>query len=143
MTDNPMKTTATVIPTLRYEDAAAAIEWLCDAFGFEKHLVAPGEDGTIAHAQLVFGNGMIMLGSSRHDEFGALQKPAGAFDGAVSQSPYIVVEDADTHYARAVAAGAKVVIEVRDEDYGGRHYSCLDPEGHLWNFGSYDPWADV
>ena len=53
----------------------------------------------------------------------------------------IVVDDADKHYARAVAAGAEIVMEIRDEDYGGRGYSCRDPEGHLWNFGSYDPWA--
>ena len=56
-------TRATVIPVLRYRDAPAAIEWLCETFGFEKNLVVPNEDGTIAHAQLSFGNGMIMLGS--------------------------------------------------------------------------------
>jgi uncharacterized glyoxalase superfamily protein PhnB len=61
---------ATTIPTLRYRDAAAAIEWLCRAFGFERHLVVPGDAGTIAHAQLRFGNGMIMLGSARDDAFG-------------------------------------------------------------------------
>ena len=55
--------TPTVIPTMRYRDAPAAIEWLCKAFGFEKHLVVPGPGGTIAHAQLTCGNGMIMLGS--------------------------------------------------------------------------------
>ena len=56
MADNAKTTTATVIPTMRYNDATAAIEWLCEAFGFEKHLVVPGDDGTIVHAQLVFGN---------------------------------------------------------------------------------------
>ena len=63
-------TTATLIPTLRYRDAASAIGWLCTAFGFEKRLVVLGEDGTIAHAQLTFGNGMVMLGSARDDDFG-------------------------------------------------------------------------
>ncbi len=63
-------TTATVIPGLRYADAATAIESLCRAFGFERHLVVPSEDGTIAHAQLTFGNGMIMLGSARDDDYG-------------------------------------------------------------------------
>jgi uncharacterized glyoxalase superfamily protein PhnB len=143
LADNATNRAATVIPTLRYHDAAAAIAWLCEAFGFEQHLVVPGEDGTIAHAQLVYGNGMIMLGSARASEFDALQKPPGAPGGAVSQSPYIVVDDADEHYARAVAAGAEIVIEIKDEDYGGRAYSCRDPEGHVWNFGSYDPWASV
>lgn len=139
---NPAKTSrATMIPALRYDDAAAAVEWLCRAFGFEKHLVVPGEDGTVVHAQLVFGNGMVMLGQARPGEFDALQKPPSALGGVVSQSPYIIVDDADAHYARAVAAGAEIAMEIRSEDYGGRGYSCRDPEGHLWNFGSYDPWA--
>ncbi len=141
MAVNAKNTTATVIPTLRYKDAAVAIEWLCEAFGFEKHLVVPAEDGTIVHAQLTFGNGMVMLGSARESEFDDLQKPPSALGRAVSQSPYIVVDDPDKHYARAVAAGAEIVMEIKDEDYGGRDYSCRDPEGHVWNFGSYDPWA--
>ncbi len=134
-------TMGAVIPTMRYNDAGAAIEWLCEAFGFERHLVVPGENGTIAHAQLVFGNGMIMLGSARDDDFGKLQKPPIALGGVVSQSSYIIVEDADKHYARAVAAGAEIVMDIEDQDYGGRGYSCRDPEGHLWNFGTYDPRA--
>ncbi len=130
-----------IIPTLRYQDAAAAIEWLCTAFGFEKHMVVEGDGGTIAHAQLTFGNGMIMLGTARDDAFGRLQKPPKEIDGVGTQSAYIIVPDADAHHARAVAAGARVVYALKDEDYGGRGYSCLDLEGHLWNFGTYDPWA--
>ena len=84
---------------------------------------------------------MIMLGSTRDNEFGQLQKPPRALGGVGTQSPYIIVEDADKHYARAVAAGAEVVIPIKDEDYGGRGYSCRDFEGHVWNFGTYDPWA--
>jgi uncharacterized glyoxalase superfamily protein PhnB len=84
---------------------------------------------------------MVMLGSASESEFDNLQKPPSVFDGAVSQSPYIVVEDAEKHCARAVAAGAEIVMEIKDEDYGGRGYFCRDPEGHIWNFGSYDPWA--
>jgi uncharacterized glyoxalase superfamily protein PhnB len=141
MAEEVAKTTATVIPTMRYHDAGAAIEWLCKAFGFVKHLVVPGEGGTIAHAQLVIGNGMIMLGSARDDNFGRLQKPPRDLGGVGSQSAYIIVEDADKHYARAVAEGAEIVVEIKDEDYGGRGYSCRDREGHLWNFGTYDPWA--
>lgn len=133
-------TTASVIPTLRYRDAGAAIDWLCRAFGFEPHLVVPGENDTIAHAQLTFGAGMIMLGSARDDDFGKLQKTPADVGGVGTQSAYIIVADADAHHARAVAAGARVVYALKDEDYGGRGYSCLDPEGHLWNFGTYDPW---
>jgi uncharacterized glyoxalase superfamily protein PhnB len=143
MADNARNTTATVVPTMRYENAPAAVDWLCEAFGFEKHLVVPGEGGTIAHAQLVFGNGMIMVGSAGDDEFGRLQKPPRVLGGIGTQSSYVIVEDTDKHYARAVAAGAEIVIDIKDEDYGGRGYTCRDLEGHLWNFGSYDPWADA
>jgi len=143
MQDNAKNTKATIIPTLRYRDAAAAIDWLCNAFGFERHLVVPGENDSIVHAQLVFGNGMVMIGSAREDEYGKLVKPPKNADDWNTQSPYIVVGDTDRHYARAVAAGARVVMEIKDEDYGGRGYSCRDPEGHVWNFGSYDPWASA
>ena len=127
---------------MRYRDAPAAIEWLCKAFGFEKQLVVPTDDGKIAHAQLTFGNGMIMLGSVLDTEFGRLMKQPDEIGGAETQSAYLIVEDADAHYARAKAAGAEIVMEIKDEDYGGRGYSCRDPEGHLWNFGTYDPWAE-
>src|SRR3546814_17357000 len=71
----PAETTATVIPAIRYRDAPAAIDWLCDAFGFERHMVVEGEDGAVAHAQLPFGNGMVMLGTHRDDGNGALVGP--------------------------------------------------------------------
>ena len=129
-----------IIPTMRYHDAPAAIEWLCEAFGFERHLVVPGEDGSIAHAELTLGGGMIMLGSARDDEFGGLVKTARQV-GANTQSAYIVVEEIDEHYQRAKAQGAEIVMEIADQDFGGRLYSAVDPEGYLWNFGSFDPWA--
>ena len=129
------------IPSLRYKDAHAAIEWLCEAFGFEKHLVVPAEDGGVGHAQLVWGETMVMLSSTRDDEFGALLASAQDAGGS-TQSTYFVVDAIDAHYQQAVAAGAEIVMEIRDEDYGGRVYSARDPEGNLWNFGSYDPWAD-
>ena len=130
-----------IIPTLKYDDAPAAIEWLCGAFGFEKHLIVPGEAGVIEHAQLTFNGAMIMLGSVRESPFDALQKTPRAVGGVGTQSAYIVIDDVDAHCARAVRAGAEIVSPPEDQDYGGRMYSCRDPEGHLWNFGSYDPWA--
>ena len=134
-------TKATVIPCLRYRNAPAAIEWLCQNFGFEKRLVVPNEDGTIAHAQLGFGNGMIMLGSVVESEFGRLMKQPDEIGGAETQSAYLVVSDADAIYERAKAAGAEIVMEIKDEDYGGRGFSCRDLEGRLWSIGTYDPWV--
>jgi len=141
MSANAKNTRATVIPCLRYRDAPAAIEWLCTAFGFEKNAIYPNEDGSIAHAQLSFGNGMIMLGSVQNDSaWGQLIKQPDEIGGAETQSAYVIVADADVVYAQAKAAGASIVIEIKDEDYGGRGFTCRDLEGHLWNFGTYDPW---
>lgn len=133
-------TTATVIPCLRYRNAPAAIEWLGQAFGLEPDLVVLGPDGTIAHAQLRFGNGMIMLGSVIDSEYGRNLKQPDEIGGAGTQSLYVVVVDADAAYAQAKAAGASIVIEIKDEDYGGRGFTCRDLEGHIWSLGTYDPW---
>ena len=134
------QTIATVIPALQYQDAPAAIEFLCRAFGFEKNAVYEGEGGSIAHAQLKLGNGMVMLGSVKDTEYGKLLvRPRDA--GGVTMSVYVVVEDADAHFARAKAAGAEIAREPVTQDYGGRDYTCKDPEGNVWTFGTYDPWA--
>ena len=130
-----------IIPTLRYKDAPGAIDLLCKAFGFERHLIVPGENDTIAHAQLTFNNAMIMLGSENDNEYGKWLRTRKDLSGLNTQAQYMVVEEVDEHYQKAIAAGAEIVLDIKDEDYGGRGYSCLDPEGHLWNFGSYNPWT--
>lgn len=130
-----------IIPTIQYKDASKAIEWLCTAFGFDKHLVVPGENGTIAHAQLRFGNAMIMLGSQNDRDYGSLIRTPLDLNGLNTQAPYIVVENTDEHYKKAVQAGVEILIDIKDEAYGGRGYTCKDFEGHIWNFGSYNPWA--
>ena len=131
----------TTIPTLRYRDAKAAIGYLCDVFGFQRHAVYEGEDGAVMHAELSLGNGMIMLGSATSTEYGQnIVQPVDA-GGKETQSPYLVVADADAVYARAKAAGFEIMIDIKDEDYGGRGFTCRDPEKHLWNVGTYDPWA--
>jgi uncharacterized glyoxalase superfamily protein PhnB len=129
-----------IIPGMRYRDAKAAIEWLCRAFGFEQHLVVPGERGSVAQAELTYRNGMIMVGSARDDDFGKLQKTPAQLGGVTTKSAYVVVPDAKAHHDSAVAAGAKVVRPLSEGGGGGLSYSCLDLEDHLWNFGTYDPW---
>jgi uncharacterized glyoxalase superfamily protein PhnB len=142
MTPAPRDAKATVVPCLKYRDAPAAIEWLCLTFGFAKHAVHLNDDGTVAHAQLTFGNGMVMLSSVEkvQTEWGRLMKQPDEVKGAVTQSAYLIVQNADAVYASAKAAGAKIAIEIKDEDYGGRGFGCYDLEGHLWSFGTYDPW---
>ena len=131
---------AIIIPTMRYKDAPAAIDFLCNAFGFEKQMVHQKDDGTVVHAQLTFVNSMIMVGSEKDNEFGKLVGPP--LDGLNTMSPYVILADdkIKAHYEQAKAAGANIVYELKAEDYGGKAYSCKDPEGYLWNFGSYTPW---
>lgn len=130
----------TLVPTLRYRDVPAAIAWLCNAFGFEKHLVVAGEDDFIRYAQLTFGDGMVMVVPVEDTAFDQLMKQPEEMGGAETQICYVSVDDVGAHYARAKAEGAQILLELDPEDASGRGYSCSDVEGHIWNFGSYDPW---
>ena len=123
-----------IFPTLRYEDAHAAIDVIIKAFGFAKKAVYEDDAGVVQHAELAYGDGVIMLGeSSRESDPDSLEMPTGG--GSV----YVVVDDPDGHYERAKAAGVKIRRELRDEDYGSRGYSAEDPEGNVWSFGTYRP----
>jgi uncharacterized glyoxalase superfamily protein PhnB len=86
---------------------------------------------------------MVMVGSilKNETEWGRQIAQPEDVGRRETQSPYVVVSDIDALYERAKAAGAEIVIEIKDQDYGSRDFSCRDPEGHLWNFGTYDPWA--
>lgn len=133
-----------VVPCLRYRNAPAAIDFLVDAFGFERHAVyADDSDPSIIHhAQLTLGDGMVMLGSAVETEFTETADMALADQlGGVSASVYVVVDDVDEHHARAAAAGAEILLPPTDQDYGGREYTARDPEGNVWSFGGYDPYA--
>jgi uncharacterized glyoxalase superfamily protein PhnB len=133
-------TKLTIIPAMQYRDARAAIAFLTGAFGFAEKAVYDGPDGSVAHAELTLGNGMVMLGSATETEHSKLLvRPADA--GGVTMSIYCVVTDADAHFAQAKAAGAEIVREPVTQDYGGRDYTAKDPEGHVWTFGTYDPMA--
>jgi uncharacterized glyoxalase superfamily protein PhnB len=131
---------APVVPVIRYRDLPAAITWLCAAFGFEKHRITTDSSGAVMFAQLTFGSAMIMLGPVRESAFDKLLKQPDEIGGAETQVCYFFVADAHSHCARAKAAGAEVVFDIAHQANGGRSYSCRDPEGHLWNFGTYDPW---
>ena len=126
---------------MRYERAHEAIAWLVEAFGFEKQEVYDGEGGTVAHAQLRFGDDVLMLGSARNDEAGTAT-PAQT-GGLYTHAYCLYVADPDAHYARAVKAGAKILAPPTTKDYGGRDYLALDPEGYAWSFGTWRPVAEA
>jgi uncharacterized glyoxalase superfamily protein PhnB len=122
-----------VIPTLRYRDAPAAITFLVDGLGFRLTARYPEDGERVDHAELVLGDGMVMLGSAGTGE---LNTPIG---GA---SVYLIVdsdEEVDRLHQKAVDAGATAVVEPRNEDYGGRDASVRDADGNTWSIGSYRP----
>jgi uncharacterized glyoxalase superfamily protein PhnB len=143
MTELAKNTVVTIIPSLRYRDALKAIDWLCDAFGFRKHAVYADGD-TVHHAQLTFGNGMIMIGSAAvGSAWSDRYAQPDEIGGRETQCPCVIVTDADAHFAHAKAAGAEIIDPLEEKGYGGKGYSCRDLEGHLWWFGTYDPWKDA
>ena len=126
------ETKPSIYPALKYRDGAGALEWLGKALGFQKNAVHLGPDGSVAHAEMSFGNGTVMLGSHGKPD------PKNPW----STEPigiYCYVADVDGHYRRAKAAGAEIVRELKDTDYGAREYSVRDLGGHLWSFGTYRP----
>jgi len=135
---------STIIPGLRYRDAHAAIDFLCEAFGFKRHAVYEADDGSVMHAQLTYGDGMIMLGSVRKDDslYSRLSVQPDEIDGRETQCACVTVIDCRAHYEHARAAGARIVDAYEEKPYGGAGYAAADPEGHVWWFGSYDPWAE-
>jgi uncharacterized glyoxalase superfamily protein PhnB len=135
---------STIIPCLRYRDAHAAIRFLCDAFGFSEHAVYTDETNPtlVVHAQLTFGDGMVMLGSVIPETpFADHIVQPDQIGGHETQCPCVTVADLKAHYEHAKAHGATIIDDYKEKDYGGAGYSARDLEGRLWYFGSYDPWA--
>ncbi len=123
----------TIFPALRYRDALAAIDWLERAFGCERHAVHE-EGGVVSHAELRLDDAWIMLSSDRDDDRWGSYAGRGWL--------YVAVDAADVLFARARDAGAEVVMELTETDYGSRDFSVRDPEGNLWSFGTYRPSAE-
>src|SRR4029079_15848489 len=137
----PTTQTPILYPTMTYRDAARMIDWLEHAFGFRRHVVHSGEDGKVIHAELGFGNQLLMLGSAKPDTaFGKLVRPP-LDAGITPQAVYIAVPHADAVFAKAKAAGAEIIMALTDQPYGSRDFICRDPEGHVWCFGTYAPRA--
>ena len=147
LNEEQQATAPNIYPCLGYRNAKAAIRWLCEAFGFEERMVHPGEgDREVAHAELSLGPGIVMLGSQREDAPSAGElapgSTAGELDFArIPFSIYVAIEDVDGHCERARSAGAEIVLEPYDTDYGSRDYSARDLERNVWSFGTYRPTA--
>lgn len=123
--------------SLYYDNASAAIDWLCRAFGFEVRLKVEADDGSITHSELVFGGGVIMVSEPKSDRFPYMRTPQES--GANTQNLLVYVDDVEAHCRRAEAAGAKITMPPKTSDYGeeywtDRGYGCEDIGGHHWWF---------
>lgn len=121
-----------VWPTMSFRDAEQMMAFL-SAIGFVEHATYRSEsDPTVVeHAEWLWPEGGgLMFGSRRED---------GAVDNVGGSAAYLVTEDPDLVFDKAVAAGAKVLRPMVDQDYGGRGGSVEDPEGNHWSVGSYQP----
>jgi uncharacterized glyoxalase superfamily protein PhnB len=134
---DPSERVGDVYPSLTYDDAPAAVEWLCRAFGFTRRLVVPGPDERIVHSELTLGGAVVMVSSPKPEAGRVGPRNLSGTSHALS----IRIEDPDAHYQRAKAAGAVILRELEDEEYGSRGYMAKDLEGHVWYFGTYRPGA--
>jgi uncharacterized glyoxalase superfamily protein PhnB len=128
--------TPTLFATLKYQDARKATTWRADASSLQVGTYSPESGDTVDHAEMFYGNGGIMSGSMQDNEY-----PLATASGSASQAVgiYVIVEDIDAHHAKAQAAGAEMVIDLQNMEYGSREYTARDFEGHLWSFGTYQP----
>ena len=134
MDQNSKNTQPTMCPFLGYQDVPAAIAWLSAAFGFELGAVVPSS-GKIVHAEMHWGDGVIILGSATERT---------TWNAPATHGVYVYVEDVDTHFRRTQEAGAKVVREIGETMWGDgtRSFRVLDPEGYQWSFGNHRPSTD-
>lgn len=138
------ETTATpnrqsIVPYLHYEDGGAAIDFLCRAFGFRERMATRRGDGTLMHGELELGGSRLMLGTPLDDD----GKPKRTRDLPRHGTVMCFVDDIDAHYATACEAGATVLSPLETQRYGGRSYSAVDPEGHIWHFSEIALDADA
>ena len=129
----------TIFPLLRYDDARAAIRWLCATFGFVELFSVPPSGPFVRHAQLRLGTNIVMLGSVRPDD--GMTSPRRS--GVVTQALCVYVDDLDAHFERARSAGAEITAPLADTDFGAREYHVRGLEGHPWTFGTYRPDASA
>jgi uncharacterized glyoxalase superfamily protein PhnB len=126
----------TIYAAIRYQDPDKAVSWLCTAFGFTEQSVSRTPEGEFQHGELRLGDSVVMISGPRE---------AGWLGGAAADplaspvSLYAAVDDPKSHFEKAKAAGATIVLELQHMDYGSDEYSARDPEGNLWSFGTYKP----
>jgi uncharacterized glyoxalase superfamily protein PhnB len=137
MPDSDTPPAQTVFPNLKYLRPRAAIRFLTEAFGFERHFVVEGDDGEVEHAQMRVGGNLIFLGRDREDGRYRLHSPQVLKGTTQNLCIWVPDDQLDGHQARAAAIGAEILNPIHDSLAGVREYSCADPERQVWTFSSY------
>jgi uncharacterized glyoxalase superfamily protein PhnB len=134
MVHNPPQDMPRITPHIFYDDVAAAMDWLVEAFGFQVRLRMADKTGLVVHGELEVADSLVMLGlTAEHEEW----KSPQSIDGGITGRLFIFVDNVDAHYQRALSAGARIIDEPTDQFYGDRAYECVDPEGHHWKFAQH------
>jgi uncharacterized glyoxalase superfamily protein PhnB len=131
----------TTIPAIRYANADKAIDWLKQALGFTAKAVHRDNNGVVVHAELLLGNGMVMIGTCGQNKETAHWFVQPSAVGGVTASVYLIVPECEPVYATAKAAGAEILQKLQAKDYGGKAFIVRDPEGQIWSIGEYNPWS--
>ena len=125
---------------MQYRDATKAVDWLCTTFGFQPKSVYKNNGGEVLHAELQLGNALIMISPRTDSPFGRMIKTPLEIGNFNTHAIYIIIEEIEAHYQKAIDEGANIVLELVEQAYGGKDYTCKDLEGFLWSFGTYNPW---
>lgn len=130
-----------LVPATKYRDPEAALTFLTDVLGMVPHAVYRDEAGKIVHAQLCIGQGMLMIGPEADTPFQKFMVAPAEVGNRETTTVYAVVADVAERFERVKAAGAEIVLPLTPQDHGGSSFSVRDPEGHVFTFGDYDPFA--
>lgn len=134
MVANPPEDTPRIAPHLFYDDLAAAIDWLVEAFGFVVRVRMTDDNGVVVHGELEVEDSLVLLGLAVENE--AWESPK-SLNGHITQRLYIYVDNVDSHFERSRKAGATILYEPATHFYGDRVYECVDLEGHRWKFAQH------
>ena len=128
-----------LIPATRYADCDGALTFLKKVIGMEELAVHRDETGTIQHAEMRMGDSLYMFGPEGDTPFSRYMTAPRDTGGRETTVMYVIVGDVETHNAKAMAAGATIIVPLEEQAHGGLQYSLRDPEGHVWTIGTYDP----
>jgi uncharacterized glyoxalase superfamily protein PhnB len=130
---------SSIIPVLRYDDATRAVQWLCDVFGFVEHQIYKDDQQKVIHAELRFGNNILMLGPNAPTAFGQFMRQPREVGHIETQLCFLSVDQIELFFEKCKAHKVEILMPLKKQDYGSSDFVCKDFEGHIWSIGDYQP----